>query len=631
MDFQTLNRRELQALCKLNKIPANMTNIAMADALKSLETVEGIEEILKPSRSESAGSSIESPEKIDITSPRVPRTSCRTSARQKVKKTEAESVPATASRTTGRGVRRQLAGEVNELKTPMVSSIRKKAPTTSCRNVGSQLNECEEVAKNECLVEHETKCIPNTPAAVATYSRRRGTTALNQDTVKKETTVQRVYSTRRSTRLTAKKSAEPGVIERERSEPVKIDKFLDEASEASEEDLGHPDQEKSVVSGSDSMEILSESNISSENTEDKVGEGSVENGDAGVSKAKVEDICNAFEKLDVLVVDESDQNLEIKEALHVDASLESGEKKVDCYGEIDNKIEVQSVEIFEQGVNLDSEETQNDGGKLVLNEVDNSEKKDGQADNLKPDAVLVPEEHSDSFLYDKAILLSEANNVDENAISLDIENLNGSSRMKLEDTSSGVSEMDNEILESNDDVVLVDFVEQEPNKAPAEESVIEKYVTDVMPTSTIDRDSEQVNQEAEQTMDYAEEIILESVGDDSLIKEENQVPMKATDAIDHPTSIRKMTSNNNENIGSVVVAVEENKNINDQAVDEKPKSLNDTSIRQLKKQLKALSIKNNTNSDKDDKVGEVRPALQAVCENQLVTEEMEDGENVGKV
>ncbi|KVH87644.1 hypothetical protein Ccrd_025071 [Cynara cardunculus var. scolymus] len=274
------------------------------------------------------------------------------------------------------------------------------------------------------------------------------------------------------------------------------------------------------------MEILSESNISSENTEDKVGEGSVENCDAGVSKAKVEDICNAFEKLDVLVADE------------------------------------------------------------------------------------------------------KANDVDENAIFLDTENLNGPSRMKLEDTSSGVSEMDDEILESNVDVVLVDFVEQEPNKAPAEESVIEKAIIDVMPTSTIDRDSEQVNQEAEQTMDYAEEITLASVADDSLIKEENQVPMKATDVIDHPTSIRKMTLDNNENIGSVVVAVEENKNINEQAVDEKPKSLNDTSIRQLKKQLKALSIKNNTNSIKDDKVGEVRPAMQAVCKNQLVTEEMEDGENM---
>ncbi|KAI3728648.1 hypothetical protein L6452_17287 [Arctium lappa] len=644
MDFQSLNRRELQALCKFNKIPANMTNVAMADALKSLETVEGIEEILNSSRSESAGSSIESPEKIEITSPRVPRTSCRTSTRQKVKKIE-ESVPATASRTTGRGVRRQLVGEVNELKTPMVSSTRKKAPTTSCRNMGSQLNECEEVAKNDCL-DHEKKCIPNTPVAIATHSRRKGTTALtHQDTVKKETAVHRVYSTRRSTRLTAKKSAEPGAMERERNEPVKIDSFLDEASVASEEDLGHLVPEKNVGSGSGSIEIPCESNISSEDTEDKVGEGSVEKCDVGVSKAKVEDICNAFEKLDVLVVDGSDQNLMIKKGLHVDGPLESEEEKVDCCSELDNNIEVKSVEIFEQGANMDSEETHNVGGKLVLNEANNSEEKDDQVDNLKPDTVLVPEEHSDSFFYDKASLSSEADDVDADAISFDIGNPNNPWMMKHEDTSFAVSETKNEIPEHNvDDVVLVDFVnhnEQEPNMdfeslaEEPQESLTEKTDVNVVPTiyGEFDLNSEQLNQEAEKTMDDADKISHESVADDSFIKEETQFPTKSTDhpmkkqtLSNGPTSISEVTSDNNENSEAAVqvVVVEENKSINGGAVDEKPKSLNEISMRKLKKQLKALSIKSNTITDKDDKVGEARPALQAVCDNQLITGEMEN-------
>jgi len=39
MDFHSLSRKELQALCKNNKIPANMTNVAMADALKALQHV----------------------------------------------------------------------------------------------------------------------------------------------------------------------------------------------------------------------------------------------------------------------------------------------------------------------------------------------------------------------------------------------------------------------------------------------------------------------------------------------------------------------------------------------------------------------------------------------------------------
>ncbi|KAJ0804853.1 putative small GTPase, P-loop containing nucleoside triphosphate hydrolase [Helianthus annuus] len=37
MDFHSLTRTELQSLCKLNKIPDNITNVAMADALQSLD------------------------------------------------------------------------------------------------------------------------------------------------------------------------------------------------------------------------------------------------------------------------------------------------------------------------------------------------------------------------------------------------------------------------------------------------------------------------------------------------------------------------------------------------------------------------------------------------------------------
>lgn len=39
MDFHTLTRKELQTLCKKNKIPANIANGAMADALSALEFV----------------------------------------------------------------------------------------------------------------------------------------------------------------------------------------------------------------------------------------------------------------------------------------------------------------------------------------------------------------------------------------------------------------------------------------------------------------------------------------------------------------------------------------------------------------------------------------------------------------
>uniref|UniRef100_A0ACD5ZM44 Uncharacterized protein n=1 Tax=Avena sativa TaxID=4498 RepID=A0ACD5ZM44_AVESA len=45
MDFNALSRRELQALCKLNGVRANMTNLAMVEALQSLPSVDGIDQI----------------------------------------------------------------------------------------------------------------------------------------------------------------------------------------------------------------------------------------------------------------------------------------------------------------------------------------------------------------------------------------------------------------------------------------------------------------------------------------------------------------------------------------------------------------------------------------------------------
>ncbi|KAM0891388.1 hypothetical protein ACQ4PT_026455 [Festuca glaucescens] len=45
VDLNTLSRRELQALCKLNGVRANMTNLAMVEALQSLPSVDGIDQI----------------------------------------------------------------------------------------------------------------------------------------------------------------------------------------------------------------------------------------------------------------------------------------------------------------------------------------------------------------------------------------------------------------------------------------------------------------------------------------------------------------------------------------------------------------------------------------------------------
>ncbi|GKA03029.1 hypothetical protein Tco_0675810 [Tanacetum coccineum] len=442
MDFHTLNRRQLQSLCKLNNIPANITNVAMAEALGSLKTVEGIEEILNSSRSETAGSSVESPEKIEVTSPRAPRTSYRTSTRQKAKKTDVDYLPVTVSRTTSRGVRRQLAGEANEfMKTPMVSCTRKKAPTT----------------------------------------------------VQKETTVQSVYNTRRSARLAEKKCAGAVVIGRETSQPVKIDSFLEEVDATLDKGLAKFVSENSVESGSGSMEASHESTVSSENTEDKVAEESVESCDAGVSKEKVEDICNAFEKLDVVVVDGTDQNLMAEKAQHVATTLENAEKT-------DNS-EVVSVELLEQHENIELNETQNDAEKFVVNEVDTSEVKN-DLDELKPDSKSISSPCGEGESEESFVVVNEKNDcnealngsVEEHNVRLQVDNLKPDSKVishPLEDENNEDNLMvTDEKIDTSDEALSVSVKEhnvylQVDNLKPNSEGICSPCVDEEFEDSSV--------------------------------------------------------------------------------------------------------------------------------------------------
>ncbi|KAH9611385.1 hypothetical protein KSS87_012794 [Heliosperma pusillum] len=108
MDFQNMKRRQLQSLCKLNNIPANQTNAAMATALSNLPTVEGLEEFL---RDPTAG---------DFGSPDV----SRTATRQKVTIEEPEGSTLT---TRTRGTRRRAVEGTDTRKTPATRTTRKKA------------------------------------------------------------------------------------------------------------------------------------------------------------------------------------------------------------------------------------------------------------------------------------------------------------------------------------------------------------------------------------------------------------------------------------------------------------------------------------------------------------------------
>ncbi|CAH9140802.1 unnamed protein product [Cuscuta epithymum] len=199
MDFRTLNRRQLQALCKKNKIPANLSNVAMADALTALEFVDGIEEVMRPMESETASSAVELPEEPAVMSS-APRTGRRTAIRNTAKK-ESE-VSQTMTRTS-RSTRRMPPDCSDEAKnevceTPSAPASRRRAAATSVRpKMESLLKECLDSVEDGGKTLNEKNDVPKTPGTLLTSRRR--------EVVKERSSVRLpVYSTRRSARLAAK-------------------------------------------------------------------------------------------------------------------------------------------------------------------------------------------------------------------------------------------------------------------------------------------------------------------------------------------------------------------------------------------------------------------------------------------
>ncbi|CAA0817135.1 Unknown protein [Striga hermonthica] len=197
MDFHSLTRRELQALCKKNKIPANITNVAMAEALQALKIVEGTEEFMQTSQSGTAQSSMESLEMAEVTSPLVPPTAARSTRRTNIAKEAPQSVnPTTRTRRTTRKTQFKDADVTETL--AMSAQTKKKGPMTSaCRKMDSQFMECVDDDKKGMLV---------TPAAT---SRRKRVD---------ESTVKSIYSTRRSSRLAEKRNVMLNEVENEESQ-----------------------------------------------------------------------------------------------------------------------------------------------------------------------------------------------------------------------------------------------------------------------------------------------------------------------------------------------------------------------------------------------------------------------------
>ncbi|XP_057972409.1 uncharacterized protein LOC131160594 [Malania oleifera] len=210
MDFHSLSRRELQALCKKNKIAANMTNVAMADALKALQIVEGLEDFTRPDSEKG----LEVQEKMGFGSPEPPRTSTR---RKPVKGDPESEQPMTRTRyKTSRGGRE--AGEEKE--------------------------------------------VPETPTASSTRRRGASTRRKAETSVKEENFVQRVHSTRRSTRL-LEKMAGLSPKEKGKIDVIKITELSEEETDV--KSVSVTDLKTSSEEGSeriDDSEIISNLKLS---------------------------------------------------------------------------------------------------------------------------------------------------------------------------------------------------------------------------------------------------------------------------------------------------------------------------------------------------------------------------------
>ncbi|XP_009765867.1 uncharacterized protein [Nicotiana sylvestris] len=226
MDFHSFTRRELQALCKKNKIPANLTNVAMADALQSLEFVDSIEEILSSCESETANSSMESPGNSEIVTS-VPRT-CRRATQRKAIKHDPETLQTlTRSRCITRG---KVVRDVDEAKndmheTPALPTTRRRAAATSVRaKLESAMKECEPKEKIGDWIQGEMKDVPKTPAVLTSQRKEL-----------KASSVRQVYSTRRSARIAGKPMHE-STQENEMSGTLTFDAFTEETEENLEVD-----------------------------------------------------------------------------------------------------------------------------------------------------------------------------------------------------------------------------------------------------------------------------------------------------------------------------------------------------------------------------------------------------------
>ncbi|CAI9772066.1 unnamed protein product [Fraxinus pennsylvanica] len=642
MDFHSLARRELQALCKKNKIPANITNVAMADALKALETVEGIEEYLKPMELETAQSSIDSPVKSEERSPRVLSTVGRSTRRRNVVREEPETLP---SRTTPwRSTRKAVVGDEGEkgvtIETPALAATTRRRAQVSVvrRKVETQFE--EEIGK-------EKKTVPPTPAPLGTTSRRK---------VKEEmSTVKKVYSTRRSVRLAEKSVEILKSNDEEKLETLKQELFTKEIGDNLDVSLKHgsDDSDKVLDIGGVDTKAMAQDNSESE----KISE--VED-----PKFSLEGIKNMENQLEL--INEIQENNDDEISCDTD-SQNATEKEIENAEDMELEVSL-DVLVDENSCDIDSEkksekELKDEMDSEVFSHYLSNETKSelNVVDLVTPAADIVGEgsgidmvkdvemglasndSEADFELTDNGedldspeILQHEQSEQDADQVSLSsVESLGEVSSDKVEpnfdfiddstfprqigERSESIEILESEQSKQESDQVVSDIPLS--TLIPTADPTEEVQSTSLTPTKTPIKKS--LSKKTPKTMKKVPDVLdnKENIGSGSkffiFTQEKVKTPIKT------PTTNKKMTdaTDNKENLsGKKLILLTKEKVKKTGTTTEQ--NLHELSLRKLTKMFKEkLQITNQSSKNENDpKEATLRPALQALPENQLVDE-----------
>ncbi|KAL0681175.1 hypothetical protein Bca4012_048022 [Brassica carinata] len=588
MDFHSLLRRDLQFLCKRNKIPANMTNLAMADALKSLEIVEGLDEYMN----QNDANVLQSPASV------------------------AKLPPSTAARTT----RRKTA-----MKAEPQSSSQLVVVNRSCRLKSKSLHgEMEQENVDEESKTSNVKIevsVAKTPAARST--RKASAAASCKSKVqesKKGELVQSAYSTRRSTRLLEKCMADLSLMTKETEQKVAAqEKNPDGPEERSEE--------AEVIPGRDLSASMEKE---WENSDQVTGGLEISVGNTETMEVMTDE--KESEK-NLVQEDKQEETLQANEAI-----CEEGSKKNDNDQEIIDLGEIPVLEHASTETNNDNKGTQQLKSRnhffslhiINQNAFSFAELKDIQA--LEPEKVNIFHEET---VVDQPDGDSETEPEEEDS------GVDSDSTISEADSSQvGHQETEKEIQGNDSETVKINFFDE---AAMVDQTESEEDDSGVDSDDTI---SEADSNRAVQGSDIAEEemILSESEGSvtaptsPSLLLEEAEVktaplspfaaesisaqfPRPNNSAATTPSknSAVKLVSvdnNNKENNMEMMVSVSDNGEINAEAKKQKKKvefdeeNLKDVSIRKLVKMVRELSINGSNN----------RTALQMLPGNNQIAE-----------